>query len=206
MKTLSMRLGSILVVVLGLICTAAATPHSRTLWNLQRAFCGESNAHARYQAFAFKADQEGYGAVASLFRAAAKAEEIHASNHAAVIRSLGGTPHATIQIPEVKSTRENLEAAIKGETYERDVMYPRFISAARNQHLPHAVVTFQQAQTAEAEHAKLFKSALGQLDELRGSTSRAYYVCPVCGYTVRQVDFDNCPSCLSPKSVYQPVS
>jgi rubrerythrin len=206
MKTLSMRLGSIVVVVLGLICTAAATPHSKTLLNLQTAFNGESNAHARYQAFALKADQEGYGAVASLFRAAAKAEEIHAANHAAVIRSLGGAPHASIDTPDVKSTRENLEAAIKGESYERDVMYPNFIRVARGQHLTDAVVTFRQAQTAEAEHAKLFKSALGQLDELRGSTSRAYYVCSVCGYTVRQVDFDNCPSCLSPKSVYQQVS
>jgi rubrerythrin len=30
----------------------------------------------------------------------------------------------------VKSTRENLEAAVKGETYERDTMYPDFLKQA----------------------------------------------------------------------------
>src|ERR1019366_4733743 len=60
--------------------------------NLQMAFNGESNAHHRYVAFAKKADDEGYGEVASLFRAAARAEEIHASNHSAVIRKLGAEP------------------------------------------------------------------------------------------------------------------
>lgn len=90
-----------------------------TLENMQAAFNGESNAHARYLAFAAQADKEEYGEVASLFRAAARAEEIHASNHAEVIKGMGATPIARIDAPDVKSTRENLEAAIKGESYER---------------------------------------------------------------------------------------
>ena len=65
---------SLLALTLALLAlprgAAAATP---TLDNLQAAFNGESNAHARYLAFADKADQEGYGEVGSLFRAAAKA-------------------------------------------------------------------------------------------------------------------------------------
>ncbi|MHB8303849.1 MAG: rubrerythrin family protein [Acidobacteriaceae bacterium] len=97
---------------------------------MQAAFNGESNAHVRYLAFAKQADGEGYGEAASLFRAAARAEEVHASNHAAVIKEMGATPKATIESPEVKSTRENLEAAIKGETYERDIMYPAFLKQA----------------------------------------------------------------------------
>jgi hypothetical protein len=36
-----------------------------TMRNLQAAFNGESNAHARYLAFANKADAEGYAGVAS---------------------------------------------------------------------------------------------------------------------------------------------
>ena len=61
---------------------AAAT----TLDNLQAAFNGESNAHASYLAFAAKADEEGFAPVASLFRAAARAEERHARNQSEVIR------------------------------------------------------------------------------------------------------------------------
>jgi len=39
----------------------------------------KGNANARYLAFVKKADEKEFGAVASLFRAAEKAEEIHAT-------------------------------------------------------------------------------------------------------------------------------
>jgi rubrerythrin len=68
-----------------------------TLKTLQVAFNGESNANARYLAFAKQAQSEGYGEVASLFRAAARAEKIHATNYAAVIEELGALPQAQIE-------------------------------------------------------------------------------------------------------------
>src|SRR5437660_10583560 len=74
--------------------TLATAATSNTVAQLQTAYNGESNAHARYLAFAQKADQEQYGEIASLFRAADKAESIHATNHAAVIKKLGGTPNS----------------------------------------------------------------------------------------------------------------
>jgi ABC-type transporter MlaC component len=46
---------------------ANTTAPKSTLDNLQAAFNGESNAHARYVEFAKKADKEGYAQVASLF-------------------------------------------------------------------------------------------------------------------------------------------
>src|ERR1019366_4174424 len=119
---------SALVLTLALIALPnGAMAATKTLDNLQAGFNGESNAHARYLAFAEKADQEGYGEVASLFRAAAKAEKVHSANHAVVIKEMGGTAQAKIETPVVKSTKENLEAAIKGESYERDTMYPEFL-------------------------------------------------------------------------------
>lgn len=176
-----------------------------TLNNLQTAYNGESNAHARYAAFAEKASAEGYGPVASLFRAAARAEEVHANNHAEVIRKLGGEPAAKIEEPAVKSTRENLEAAIKGETYERDVMYPDFIKQEKGGKNKEAVRTFTFARTAEAEHAKLYSQALQDLDKLRGE-AQPYYVCPVCGYTTDKLDFEVCPSSGTPKERYEKIS
>src|SRR5271166_4113130 len=134
MKTLVNILALTLLLITAAIAahaTQSSTTGDRTVENLQTAFNGESNAHARYLAFAVKADQEGYGEVASLFRAAARAEEIHAANHAAVIKELGGVPQAKIEKPDVKTTRDNLQAAIKGETYERDTMYPEFLKQAR---------------------------------------------------------------------------
>ncbi len=193
-----------LALAVALLAPGAAA--AGTLDNLQAAYNGESNAHARYLAFAQKADQEGYGAVASLFRAAARAEEIHAGNHAVVITQMGGAPKADIETPDVKSTRENLEAAIKGETYERDTMYPSFLQLARTEGNRAAIQTFNYAKTAEAEHARLYTETLNKLDTLKGSKAMDYYVCTICGYTTVQMNFEKCPSCFNPKDKYVAVN
>ena len=184
---------------------AVAQGATTTLDNLQAAYSGESNARARYFAFAQKADQEGYGKGASLFRAAARAEEIHAANHAVVIKKLGGVPQANLETPVVKSTADNLEAAIKGESYERDTMYPQFLKQARAEHNRDAVETFNFAKIAEAEHARLYTEVRNKLADMRGP-GQTYYVCTVCGYTTMTLDFAKCISCFSPKHKYQAVS
>lgn len=166
--------------------------------NLQQAFNGESNAHAKYLAYAEKADGEGYGQVASLFRAAAKAEDIHASNHAAVLKKMGITPVAKIELPEIKATAENLKAAIAGESYERDKMYPEFIGNAKTAKNTDAVRTLVLARNAETEHAKLYADSLAKLTSLKGSGKMNYYVCSVCGYTAPSLPAKKCPSSFSP--------
>lgn len=195
-------------LVLGFLATApsAVAAPGTTLENLQAAFNGESNAQAKYLAFAKKADEEGFGAVASLFRAAAAAEEIHLNNHAAVIKKMDATPKADIHAPDVKSTKENLQAAIEGETYEKTTMYPEFITVAKAEKNEDALRSFRYAKTAEGEHARLYGEALKNLDGLKGSKAKDYYVCAICGYTVAQIDFSNCPSCGYPKEEYRKVS
>ncbi|HET9100216.1 MAG TPA: rubrerythrin family protein [Acidobacteriaceae bacterium] len=193
-------------VFLMAVSTAAGATAGTTLQNMQTAFNGESNAHMRYLAFAEQADRENYGEVASLFRAAARAEAVHASNHAEVLKGMGAVPQAKLESPQVKSTRENLEAAIKGETYERDIMYPTFLQQARLDGNGVAVRSLQLAQTAEAEHAKLYTRSLQDLNKLKGSKSTIFFVCPTCGYTVSEMDFANCPSCSTPREDFEKVS
>jgi rubrerythrin len=173
---------------------------------MQEAYKGERNAHARYLAFAQRADTEGYREVASLFRAAARAEDVHAGNHASVIQEIGVVPHAHVDLPEVRSTRENLEAAIRAESYERDTMYPEFLKQARLDRSTSAIRSLNLAKMAEAEHAKLFAAALANLDELKGSKDVKFFVCPVCGFTVRYADFSKCPSCFTDKEAFEPIS
>lgn len=204
MKKFGYRLFALALGVLALPCVAAAA--TGTLDNLQTAYNGESNARARYLAFAERADQEQFGEVASLFRAAAKAEETHANNHAAVIKKMGATPQAKIETPVLKSTKENLEAAIKGESYERDKMYPEFLKKARADGNRDAIETFNYAKNAESEHAKLYSAALNDLPSLKGSKAKTYYVCTVCGYTTPTLDFSKCPSCFSHKDKYEKIS
>jgi len=179
-------------------------PRPKTLENLMAAYNGESNAHAKYLEYAKKADEEGYGKVASLFRAAARAEDIHAGNHAKVIEEMGGTPKAEVKLPEIKSTADNLKAAIEGESYERDTMYPDFIKVAREEKNKSALRSFNYAKTAEAEHAKLYKEALDNLDQWKGQ-KMDWYVCTVCGWTTAKLPAEKCPSCFNPVDKYVKV-
>jgi len=193
--------------------TSPAPAHEQTLKNLLAAFNGESNASARYAAFAVKADEEGYLKVASLFRAASRAEKIHAANHSAVIVKMGGdAPVATIEPATVKTTVENLKEAIAGETYEVDVMYPDFIKEAGEQKNTAALRTFRFAIEAEKEHARLYTKALEHIQHCVDKTCQklsnktTYYVCPVCGFTTEKAEFDRCPVCGHAKEKFELVS
>lgn len=152
---------------------------SKTEKNLQAAFAGESRANRKYLAFAKKAEQEGYKQVAKLFRAAAEAETVHAHNH---FRILGG----------IKSTRENLEAAINGESYEFQKMYPKMIEDAKAENNKGALQSFNYANEVEKIHAGLYKKALQNLGK---NPEVDYYICQVCGNTIEGEPPDKCPIC-----------
>ncbi|MCB2155244.1 rubrerythrin [bacterium] len=176
-----------------------------TLDNLQAAFNGEMNAHAKYLAYSKKADEEGFGAVASLFRAAARAEQIHAENHADVIRSLGAEPTADVKLPEIKTTADNLKDAVAGESFERDVMYPAYLNIARRDRNREALRTFNYAQSAEAQHAQYYTEAGEKLMSYKDSTGVTWYVCPTCGETMREDEMNGlskCPVCFTRTSTF----
>lgn len=188
---------------MGMVFTvnAAEPAVGTTLENLQAAFNGESNAKSRYEAFAVKADAEGYKSVASLYRAASKSEGIHAAKHAEVIKKSGAEPKATIEKPDVKSTKENLEASIKGETYEKENMYPAFIKKAEADKNKEAVQTFKGAMVAEVEHAKFYSQALKELDSWK-NPGKEFLVCQVCGFTTMDKNIKQCVVCSSPRSKF----
>ena len=197
--------GVIALVCAGLLNAAETVAGKSTLDNLQAAFNGESNAKAKYEAFAVKADEEGYTSVASLFRAASLSEGIHAKKHAAVITKLGAEPKANIGKPEVKSTKENLEAALAGESYEKETMYPDFIKIAESEKKNAAVRTFRGAMLAEIEHAKLYKQALAELEAWK-TAGKEFMVCSVCGYTeLMNAALKKCPVCSAPKTKFTTV-
>lgn len=138
---------------------------------LKEAFAGESQANRKYLAFAAKAEQEGYPQAARLFRAAAEAETIHAHNH---LRALKG----------IRSTKENLQEAISGETHEFTEMYPEMIEAAKAEKNSEGLRTFYYANEVEKVHAKLYEQLLVSLSTAQ--ENYPYYVCPVCGNTVEK--------------------
>ena len=181
----------------------AAQASDQTLKNLNTAFEGESNAANRYAKFAKTADAEGQAQVAKLFRAASAAEAIHRDTHMEAILELGGTP-AIFQLEAVTpaSTEENLKAAIRGETYEQDIMYPEFLAVAKMDDARAAIRTFNFALAAEKGHTKLYTEALSTLGK---NAPEDYYVCNVCGMTLTELPAKKCPSCRKSKDEYQQI-
>jgi rubrerythrin len=157
----------------------------KTLKNLMDGFAGESQANRKYLAYAKKAEKEGKTNAAKLFRAASDAEALHAQKHFEVAG-------------KIKSTKENLEDAVAGETYEYESMYPEFIKAAEAEGNKAAVNTFTLAMKAEEVHAKLYKEALKNVDETKEVT---YYLCPVCG-NIETSRPDKCSICGVPGSKF----
>ena len=153
---------------------------SQTVENLKAAFAGESQANRKYLAFSKKADEDGFPQVAKLFRAVAEAETIHALNH---FKALG----------EVKSTAENIQAAMSGENYEVNSMYPPMLSGAEAEGNKQAARSFRWALEVEKVHELLYRQALEKLG--KETTPVDYYICPVCGYTHEGLMTGNCPVC-----------
>lgn len=163
-----------------------------TVNNLQEAFAGESQANRKYLAFAKKADQDGYPQVAKLFRAAAAAETVHAHAH---LRVLNG----------VKDTPANLAAAIEGEGFEFQKMYPKFLDEAKADGDKKAEISFRNALVVEEIHYNLYSQALASVKAGKDLAATPVYVCDVCGNTVYGAAQDKCSVCGAPKARFMPV-
>jgi rubrerythrin len=198
-------IATIAVLCLQLPAAHADESTAAVLTNLQKAHNGELNAKARYLEFAAKADDEGYMSIATLFRAAADSEGIHAKNFAETIAKLGGMPKTELEKPVVKSTRENLETALKAETAERDTMYPAFAKQAEAAKQANAAMFFKASMAAETEHAKFFQQARDKMDAWKAG-GKEFAVCQVCGYTVMGKPPLKCIVCASPREKFKIIN
>jgi len=120
---------------------------SVTLKNLESALAGESMAHIKYRYFAKIAREEGFEDVAKHFEHTADQEILHAWGH---LELLIGKP----------STKECLEKAIEGETYEFTQMYPQFEAIAIREGELEAAKEAQEQIQESKEHAEQFKKVL----------------------------------------------
>jgi rubrerythrin len=125
---------------------------SVTLKNLESALAGESMAHIKYRYFAKIAREEGFEDVAKHFEHTADQEIKHAWGH---LELLIGKP----------STKECLQKAIDGETYEYTEMYPKFEEEAELEGNEDAMLE-ARLQTAESkEHAEQFAAILAKAEK-----------------------------------------
>jgi rubrerythrin len=164
----------------------------KTDQNLADAFAGESQANRKYLAYGEAAAKDKLPQVAKLFRAVAAAETVHAHSH---LRALDG----------IKSTTENLKAAVSGEKHEFEVMYPEFIATAKAEGAAVAALSMQRAMDVEVVHHGLFSDALAAVEAGHDLPEGAIHVCEVCGHTVIGDVPDSCPVCKAGASRFKEV-
>ena len=124
---------------------------SVTIKNLESALAGESMAHIKYRYFAKIAREEGHEEVARHFEHTADQEILHAWGHLELL--LGDI-----------STRECLQKAIEGETYEYTQMYPQFEAIALTEGNHHAAQIAKEQIKESEEHALQFMEVLAKAE------------------------------------------
>ena len=132
---------------------------SKTEKNLKDAFAGESQANRRYLYFAAKADVEGFNDVSTVFRSTAEGETGHAHGHLEYLEAVGD-PATGLPIG---SSRQNLAAAVAGETHEYTDMYPGMAKSAREEGFDEIADWFETLAKAERSHANRYVKALEAL-------------------------------------------
>ena len=203
------------LLILGSICaTALAGPDNfpLTMAALQERYADEIIAHRRYGAYAGHADNEGYPAIAHLFRALASSEAVHARNFAQLLRASGVQPLTPTIKLVLSNTREHLQQAATVEADEIDQEYPAILESIDAEQHRKAIEFITYAWKAERQHRELIlkiKKGAGWffgmlVSRIEGSPTR-YYVCQICGSTVTELPGSQCPICDHPPEQYREV-
>ena len=156
------------------------------------AFAGESQANRKYSGFAEQADSEGFKNIARLFRAASEAEAIHAKK---LLKAMGS----------LKTTKENIQGSISGETHEYTQMYPGFLAEAQAEKKSDYALVFTYAMKAEEVHAGLYKEAQNALNNKMDMSNRTVWLCPVCGNIFLGQAPEKCTICNAFKKVFKEI-
>ena len=182
-----------------------------TLSNITKAYLGECQARNRYTFYAKVAQKEGYEQIAEIFLTTAEQEKVHAKRlfeHIQELKENNEEIKLEASVPTVyKTTIENLKAAIAGETYETNEMYPAFANKAIEEGYEVLGKRLAAIAVAEKNHKERYEDLLKDLEG--GNTFKRgeaiWWVCRECGYIHFGTEAPKvCPSCSHPQSYYQP--
>jgi rubrerythrin len=188
----------------------------QTMKNLGKAFIGESMARNRYTMYAGIARKEGYQQIAEIFLTTAMNEFEHAEWNMrmlnAVCEKTGSKADLEVDsdVPHVvKTTPENLAAAIAGEHYETTEMYPGFADIAQKEGFADVATRLRSIGRVEAHHELRYQLLLEQVKAgtLFRKQAKVRWVCMKCGY-VHEASTPpaKCPSCDHDSSYFMLLS
>jgi rubrerythrin len=106
----------------------------------------------------------------------------------------------------IRKTAENLAAAIEGEGFEFQEMYPPYLQQAKDEGDKPAEISFRNALAVEEIHHGLYSQALQAIKAGGDLPGRKIFVCEICGNTVYDNAPDRCPVCGVPKEKFSEIS
>jgi rubrerythrin len=133
---------------------------TKTEKNLMTAFASESMAVCRYAFFAEAARRQGHEQAAVIFLETAESEKAHAGMCMRLFE--GGSIEikaAWLALPP-GDTKDNLAAAVEGESKTWQIRYPEFSKTAREEGFAGIVALFEKMAADEKRHAEEFSRIL----------------------------------------------
>ena len=187
---------------------------NQTIKNLAQAFVGESQARNRYTFYSKIAKKEGFEQIAEIFAITADNEKEHASWLFKAINQLKEKSQENLDeikieagVPTIlKTTAENLKAAIAGENHEQTQMYPEFAKKAEEEGLPEIASRLKAIALAEKHHEERYSKILKEVEEgtVFKKEKEVWWFCRECGYIHFSKEApERCPSCFHEKAYYQ---
>lgn len=209
LPTVIVLLASALFIILGPLSGCKNSDKSNeskpevTLQNLQTAYGREMRISREYSLFAQRAEKDRYSAIAALYKAASRSEQIHAEMAAALLR-LKGVPVNPYKPDSiiVGTIAQTLHLAISDEGLETESMYPNLARTADQEKFTEAAESFRRTLIADKRHVELLKEAL---DRKGNMVSPQYFVCPECGYIITSDKVAECPGCHAKKEKFEKI-
>lgn len=179
---------------------------TQTEKNLLTAFAGESQARNRYTYFASQAKKDGYEQIAAIFLETADNEKEHAKRFFKFLE--GGNVEIAAAFPAgiIRSVRENLQDAAKGENEEHSQVYPEFARIADEEGFSEIAQVFRAIAVSEKQHEKRYLKLLENVEKeitfKREEVVR--WRCRNCGYVHEGTSAPEiCPACIHPQAYFE---
>ena len=177
------RIAVMIAVSAGILAAVETAParaqEGMTRVALRKAYQREVEAQRLYEAYAERADLDGYRGAADLFDALEQAEQVHAGIHALRLEQMDEKPMAVTAPVVVGTTSENLATAYDNEILEYRTVYPRLADFAREEALYDAGAGFGLARGGELTHARALAAAYFDLAAM--TVDHTYCLCKGCG-------------------------
>ncbi|MDR1476199.1 MAG: rubrerythrin family protein [Holosporales bacterium] len=161
---------------------------SNTEKNLLEAFSGESQARNKYSYFASQARKEGYEQIGQIFDEIAANEKEHAKIWFKLLN--GGS---------ISQTTDNLRAAMEGEEFEYQQMYPNFASEAEKEGFNEIAELFRSVAAIEKTHKEEYELLLDNIlhNKVFVRDDKVTWKCRNCGYEITDTRAPTgaCPVC-----------